>query len=67
MLVLSRHINQRIIINDGEIIITLVAIAGEKVRLGIDAPIACSIHREEVYRKIVEERKARDEGPREGD
>ena len=66
MLVLSRHINEKIVISpDGEIIITLVAVNGDKVRIGIDAPIACSVHREEVYRRIVEERKAH-EGPREG-
>ena len=54
MLCLSRKINERIIIGD-DIVITVVAIRGDKVRLGIDAPDAVPVHREETYCKILNE------------
>lgn len=48
MLLLSRKRNERIIIN-GNIVITVTEIHGEKVRLGFEAPDSVSIDREEVY------------------
>ena len=47
MLVLSRKKKESIVIN-GEIIITVVEIRGDKVRLGIEAPRNIPIHRTEV-------------------
>lgn len=49
MLVLSRKINESIIIND-DIKVTVVDIRGDKVRLGIEAPSHIPVHREEIYR-----------------
>jgi carbon storage regulator len=57
MLVLSRKINETIIINDN-IVITVVDIRGDKVRLGIEAPKDVPVHRQEVYDAIK-----RAEGP----
>ena len=51
MLVLSRKINETIIINDN-IVITVVDIRGDKVRLGIDAPKDVPVHRQDVYEAI---------------
>ena len=51
MLVLSRKCNEQIVIGD-DIIITVVAIKGGTVRLGIEAPPHVSVHREEVLRAI---------------
>ncbi len=51
MLVLSRKVNQRIVI-DENIIITVIEIRGDKVRLGIDAPKEIPVHRQEVYQAI---------------
>ena len=51
MLVLSRHRDESIIIGD-DIVITVVDIRGDKVRLGIAAPIEISVHRQEVYEAI---------------
>jgi carbon storage regulator len=51
MLVLSRKVNETIIINDN-IVITVVDIRGDKVRLGIDAPKDVPVHRQEVYDAI---------------
>lgn len=54
MLVLGRKAGQKIILNDN-IIITIVKIVGDKVRVGIEAPQQCSVHREEVYERIKKE------------
>ena len=47
MLVLSRKENERLVI-DGNIIVTVVRVAGGKVRLGIEAPPEIHIRREEL-------------------
>jgi len=57
MLVLSRCKQESIIIND-DIEITVVAVRGDKVRLGITAPGNVTIHRKEVYEAIQREKKA---------
>ncbi len=57
MLVLSRHRDESIIIGD-DIVITVVDIRGDKVRLGIAAPIEVSVHRQEVYEAIQRENKS---------
>jgi carbon storage regulator len=47
MLVLSRKQNERLVI-DGNIIVTVVRVAGGQVRLGIEAPADVHIRREEL-------------------
>jgi carbon storage regulator len=47
MLVLSRKLQQAIIIN-GDIRVTVVSIRGNQVRLGIEAPNSVGIFREEL-------------------
>jgi carbon storage regulator len=47
MLVLSRKENERLVI-DGNIIVTVVRVAGGKVRLGIEAPPEIQVRREEL-------------------
>lgn len=51
MLVLSRKKNESIVINN-DITVTVVEIRGDKVRLGIVAPKAVPVHRQEVYEAI---------------
>lgn len=53
MLVLSRKRNERIVIADGEIVLTVVEIRGDKVRLGIEAPKDIPVHRGEVQEAIA--------------
>jgi carbon storage regulator len=48
MLVLTRKLNESIIIN-GNIRITVIAIRGNQIRLGIEAPEEIPIYREELY------------------
>lgn len=54
MLILTRHINQTIVIGD-DITVTILGIQGSQIRLGINAPKDVSIHREEIYAKIQAE------------
>lgn len=56
MLVLSRKIQEAIIIND-DITITVLSVNGNQVRLGFDAPLSVRINREEIYHKIKKEQK----------
>jgi carbon storage regulator len=54
MLVLSRSRDESIVIGDN-VVITVVDVRGDKVRLGIEAPIEISVHRREVYDAIQRE------------
>lgn len=51
MLVLSRKKNESVVINN-DIIVYIVEIRGDKVILGIEAPIDVPVHRREVYDAI---------------
>ncbi|MDP9401095.1 MAG: carbon storage regulator CsrA [Actinomycetota bacterium] len=55
MLVLTRKSNQSIMIGD-DIEVSVLAIMGEKVRIGIQAPRDIPVFRREVYLEIQEER-----------
>jgi len=54
MLVLSRQRDETIMIGDN-VEVTVVDIRGDKVRLGITAPIEIPVHRKEVYDAIQRE------------
>jgi carbon storage regulator len=53
MLVLSRRIGEEIIIG-GNIRVTITAVNGNKVRLGITAPPEVRVDREEVFQRLQE-------------
>jgi carbon storage regulator len=55
MLVLTRKSSQSIMIGD-EIEVSILAVAGDKVRLGIEAPKHIPVFRKEVYLEILDER-----------
>src|SRR5947209_8038027 len=55
MLVLTRKSNQSIMIGD-DIEVSVLAIMGEKVRIGIQAPRDVPVFRKEVYLEIQQER-----------
>lgn len=59
MLVLSRHLNESIMIGD-DVIVTVVQIRGDKVRLGITAPKNTPVHRMEIAMRIAEGEKKED-------
>ncbi|MBY0123465.1 carbon storage regulator CsrA [Bacillus sp. S/N-304-OC-R1] len=54
MLVLTRKPNQSIQIGD-DIEIKIIAIDGEQIKIGIEAPKNIEIHRKEIYLAIQEE------------
>ncbi len=51
MLVLSRKKNEQIVI-DGNVVVTVVQIRGDKVRVGIEAPRHIPVHRKEVHEAL---------------
>jgi carbon storage regulator len=55
VLVLTRKSNQSIMIGD-DIEISVLAVMGEKVRIGIEAPRSVPVFRREVYVEIQEDR-----------
>jgi carbon storage regulator len=50
MLVLTRRLGETIVIA-GDIRVTVVALQGDKVRLGIEAPEAVTVDREEIHQR----------------
>jgi carbon storage regulator len=53
MLVLSRKLNEAIVVNDS-VRVTVLGIKGDRVRLGIEAPRAVSVDRGEVHARKVQ-------------
>jgi len=53
MLVLTRKVNESIVINE-EVSVLVVEVRGDRVRLGIEAPKNVAVHRKEVYDVIKE-------------
>jgi carbon storage regulator len=62
VLVLTRKSNQSIMIGDN-IEISVLAVMGEKVRIGIEAPRSVPVFRREVYVEIQEEGDDTDDRP----
>ena len=52
MLVLSRKLDESIMIGD-DVVLVVVEIRGDKVRLGVDAPREVPVHRREIYDAIA--------------
>lgn len=57
MLILSRRPGESLTIGD-DIVITVVSVNGNQVRLGINAPRAVRVLRDEIYKAIQEENQA---------
>ncbi len=55
MLILTRRVGESLVIGD-DINITVLAIRGNQVRIGINAPKDVSVHREEIYERIQNEK-----------
>lgn len=51
MLILSRKIGEQIVI-DGHIVVTVSAIKGNQVRIGITAPRGIRVDRAEIHRRV---------------
>jgi carbon storage regulator len=57
MLILSRRPGESLTIGD-EITVTVIAVSGNQIRLGITAPREVRVLREEIYRAIQDENRA---------
>ena len=55
MLILTRRIGEKLIIDDN-IEVMILGVKGNQVRIGIEAPQQISVHREEIHRKIEMEK-----------
>lgn len=56
MLVLTRRTEEEIVI-DGDVVVKVIQVAGNRVKLGIDAPPSKTIVRGEINKKTTGEKK----------
>ena len=56
MLILTRKVNETLMVGD-DVSVTVLGIKGGQIRIGINAPRDVAVHRQEVYEKILQERK----------
>ena len=52
MLILARRIGESLEVGD-DVRVTVLAIKGNQVRIGIDAPRWVTVHREEIYQRVT--------------
>ncbi len=55
MLILTRRVDEKIVIGEN-IFITVLAVDGEKVKIGIDAPRELAVLRQELWQAIQEQK-----------
>ncbi len=56
MLILTRYLGQTVYVGD-EVTVTVIAVRGNTVSIGINAPDDVAVHREEIYLRIQQEEK----------
>jgi carbon storage regulator len=57
MLILTRRVGEAVVI-DEEVTVTILGVKGNQVRVGVNAPKSVSVHREEIFERIRNERTA---------
>jgi len=56
MLILTRRVRETLMIGD-DVAVTILAVKGTRVRVGIDAPKTKPVHRREIYERICSQRR----------
>ncbi|HEY6455375.1 MAG TPA: carbon storage regulator CsrA [Steroidobacteraceae bacterium] len=54
MLILTRRVGETVMIGN-EVTVTVLGVKGNQVRMGINAPRAVPVHREEIFERIKHE------------
>lgn len=57
MLILTRRVGETLVIGD-DVTVTVLGVKGNQVRLGVNAPRDLPVHREEIYERIQQEKRA---------
>ncbi len=61
MLILTRRVGETLMIG-GNVSVTVLGVKGNQVRIGVNAPKDISIHREEIYQRILDEKEQENSG-----
>ena len=59
MLILTRRVGETLMIGD-EVTVTVLGVKGNQVRIGVNAPRDVSVHREEIYQRIQQEKEGQE-------
>jgi len=57
MLILTRRLGEKLMIGE-EVTVTVLEIRGDQVRVGVKAPVAIAVHRQEVFERIEQSKQA---------
>ena len=55
MLILTRRVGETLNIGD-DVTVTVLNVKGNQVRIGVNAPKDVTVHREEIYEKVQQEK-----------
>jgi len=55
MLVLTRRVGENMLVGD-DVTITILGVKGNQIRIGIVAPKNVAVHREEVWKKVQQQK-----------
>ncbi|KZY73758.1 carbon storage regulator [Oleiphilus sp. HI0068] len=59
MLILTRRVGETLMIGD-DVTVTVLGVKGNQVRIGVNAPKDVSVHRQEIYLRIQNEKETKE-------